>query len=77
MPKAAAVMTLSMYRRCGLRNTTTYTIPMTDPRRTATGMLSRVVARTRLLTKPARSPFKPERRHLDLLYKALIFAAFM
>ena len=51
-------------------------MPITDPRRTATGMLSRVVARTRLLTKPASRPFKPECSHLDLLNRALIFAAF-
>jgi hypothetical protein len=76
MPRAAAVMTLSMYRRCTLRKPTTYAIPMTDPRRTATGMLSRVVARTKLLTKPASSPVKPERRYLNLLYRVLIFAAF-
>jgi hypothetical protein len=73
MRKAAAA--LSMYRRCRLRKATTYAIPMTDPRRTATGMLSRVVARTKLLTKPASSPVTPERRYLDLLYSALIFAA--
>jgi hypothetical protein len=48
---------------------------MTDPRRTATGMLSRVMARTKLLTKPASSPVNPERRYLDLLYRTLIFAA--
>jgi len=76
MPRAAAVMTLSRYRSCTLRKATTYAIPITEPRRTATGMLSKVVARTKLLTKPARSLVKPERRYLDLLYRALIFAAF-
>jgi hypothetical protein len=77
MPRAAAVITLSMYRRCTLRKATTYAIPMTDPRRTATGMFSRVMARTKLLRKPASSPVKPERRYLDLLYRAFIFPALL
>ena len=76
MPRAAAVMTLSMDRSCPLRKPTTYAIPMTDPSRTAKGMLSRVKARTKLLTKPASSPAMPEPRYLDLLNRALIFAAF-
>lgn len=67
MPKAAAVMTLSIYGRPTGRKATTYAIPMADPRRTATGMLSRVVARTKLLAKPASSPVMPERRYLKLL----------
>jgi hypothetical protein len=50
---------------------------MTDPRRTATGMLSNVIVRIKLLTKPASSPMMAERRYLSLLHKALMLAAFI